>query len=87
VRQSRLESLLETCTSIAIGFVVSLVFWTAVVVPVWHLPVSMGENLQITGAFTVLSVARGYVVRRFFDAQLHRATHSLALRIVRWRKL
>ena len=30
-------------------------------------PVSFGQNLQITGIFTVASIARGYFVRRAFN--------------------
>ena len=65
--QPRRHSLLEQLLNVDSGFVISLAFWTLVVVPVWHLPVQMLENLQITGAFTVLSVARGYVWRRVFN--------------------
>jgi hypothetical protein len=77
---------MEVCLNIAIGFVVSLLFWSFVVVPVWNLPVSMHENVQITLAFTVLAVARGYIVRRFFNAELHRAAHRIAVAVVKWRR-
>lgn len=63
--QSRLHSLLETLASIAIGFVVSLGI-TAVVLPAYGLPVSWGDNVQITAIFTVASIIRGYAVRRVF---------------------
>lgn len=75
MKQSRLESFVESCLNTASGFVVSLTFWTLVVVPVWHLPVSMTQNLIITFWFTVLSVARSYVWRRFFNARIHRGIH------------
>lgn len=75
--QSRLESLVETCINIASGFVVSLVFWTLVIVPVYHLPVSYAQNLEITLLFTVLSVARSYLWRRFFNAGMHRAVRTM----------
>jgi heme/copper-type cytochrome/quinol oxidase subunit 4 len=64
--QSRLASLAETCTSIAIGFAVSVVL-TAVVMPAYGHDVTLGQNLQITAIFTVASVARGYLVRRAFN--------------------
>lgn len=63
--QTRRMSLLETCASIAIGFVVSLVL-TAVVLPWYGHDVTWGQNLQITAIFTVASIARGYWVRRLF---------------------
>ncbi len=65
--QSRRHSLLEQLLNVGSGFAISLAFWSWVVVPVWHLPVQTAENLQITAAFTVLSIARGYVWRRVFD--------------------
>lgn len=65
--QSRTMSAVEQLLNVGSGFVISLVFWTYVVVPVWQLPVKMVENLEITAAFTVLSVARGYVWRRLFN--------------------
>lgn len=66
--QSRLASLLEQCSSVATGFCVSLLLWTLVVVPVWGLPVTAGDNLAITGLFTLASIARGYIFRRVFNA-------------------
>ena len=63
--QSRLHSLIETLSSIAIGFVVSLGI-TAVVLPAYGLPVTWGQNLEITAIFTVASIVRGYAVRRVF---------------------
>jgi len=63
--QSRLSSFAETCLSIAIGFVVSLIL-TALVLPAYGHAVTFGQNLQITGIFTIASIARGYLVRRAF---------------------
>lgn len=63
--QSRIGSLVETCASIAIGFVVSVII-TAVVMPAYGHHVSLGDNLQITAIFTVASIVRGYCVRRWF---------------------
>lgn len=76
MNQTKLESLLEVAVSIAIGFCVSLAFWRYVVVPLFKLPVGTGENLEITALFTVLSVVRSYIMRRFFNAGLHKAIHQ-----------
>lgn len=82
MNQTKLESLLEVCVNIAIGFVVSLLFWTFVVVPVLNIPVTMSQNLGVTISFTVLAIVRGYFVRRFFNAGIHRLVHKLAARLV-----
>lgn len=64
--QSRLSSLAETCISIAIGFLVSLGI-NAVVMPAYGHHISLADNLGMTAIFTVASVARGYLVRRWFN--------------------
>lgn len=65
--QPKLSRLIEQILNVGSGFIVSLLFWVFVVVPVWNLPVNMTENLQITICFTVLSVARGYIWRSLFN--------------------
>jgi len=69
--QSRLESLLESSLNTASGFAVSFAAWRWVVVPLLGLPVDNAQNLIITGFFTVLSVARSYLWRRYFNGRLH----------------
>ena len=63
--QSRKLSMIETVTSISIGFVVSVIL-TAVVLPAYGHPVGISDNLEITAIFTVASILRGYFVRRAF---------------------
>lgn len=63
--QSRTMSLVETCTSIGIGFVVSVII-TAIVMPLYGHDVTFSQNIQITLIFTVASIVRGYLVRRVF---------------------
>lgn len=65
MKQTRIGSLAETLVSIAIGFLVSLVLNAAVLGAYGH-RVSLVDNLQITGIFTVASIIRGYLVRRAF---------------------
>lgn len=69
--QSRLESLVEASLNTASGFVVSLIVWRFVAG--WlGLPIDMGTNLLITGIFTVVSIVRSYIWRRFFNASVHK---------------
>src|SRR5690606_30452860 len=65
--QSRAESLLEASLNTASGFVVSLVVWHFVAAA-YEIPMPLSTNLEITGIFTVVSVARSYAWRRFFNA-------------------
>ncbi len=64
--QSRRASLLEVCANTASGFIVSLIVWRFVAA--WKgYPMGVGENLQITGIFTVVSIARSYFWRRLMN--------------------
>jgi hypothetical protein len=65
--QSRVGSFIEQVLNIGSGFFLSLLLWSFVIVPIWELDVSMDDNLVITGVFTMVSVVRGYLWRRFFN--------------------
>lgn len=64
--QSRLSSLIESFTNIAIGLLINT---TAqhVLFPLWDIHISVSENLQIAMAFTVISLIRSYTIRRWFN--------------------
>ena len=64
--QSKKMSLLETCASTAIGYVVAILA-QVLVFPLFSLTVSLSQNLAIGAIFTVVSIARGYCVRRLFN--------------------
>ena len=74
--QTRISSLVEAVINTAIGFVISLAL-TAIVLPAYGHQVSLSENLQITAIFTVASIARSYILRRWFNARIHRAAVHL----------
>jgi len=83
MKQTRLESLIEANANTFIGFFVSLVFWSVAIVPIYHFKISMFQNIQITLLFTIISIIRGYTVRRFFNAGLHKFAHNLALKLIK----
>lgn len=64
--QSRRHSLIETIAGVAVGFVVS-VLASLVVYPAFGHSFTLGQNVGITIIFTVLSIVRGYCVRRLFN--------------------
>lgn len=68
MKQSRIDSLMEAVTNTSIGFLVSLVTWI-IVADAMSIPLTWGENLLITGIFTVVSVARSYLLRRAFNGR------------------
>ena len=83
MNQSRIESMIETILNVGSGFVLSLVFWIWVIMPYFHLELRFMQNVGLTCAFTVLSVVRGYIWRRVFNAQVHRRVHTY---VSKWRK-
>ncbi len=64
--QSRLHSAIESVTNVAIGYGVALA-GQIVVFPLVGVEASMSQNLVIGAAFTAISLARSYVVRRVFN--------------------
>jgi len=69
VNQTRLASLAEATINTAIGFVMSVLL-SAVVYPLFGFQVTLAQNLAITAIFTIASIARGYAVRRWFNARI-----------------
>jgi hypothetical protein len=71
MKQSRFASFLESVTSTAIGFVVSMLI-LEIVNRLWGLALGLDDNVAITSIFTAASVLRSYWVRRFFNWLHHR---------------
>lgn len=64
--QSKKSSAREALMNIAIGYFVS--FWSnAMILPTFGHPVTLMQNMQMGLIFTVISIARGYLVRRYFN--------------------
>lgn len=61
--QSRKHSAIEAVAGVAVGFGVSLAA-APIVYPLFGHTFTLTENVGITIVFTVLSLVRGYVVRR-----------------------
>mgnify|MGYP003645157172 FL=1 len=83
MNQSKVESFIEVCMNTVLSFAVSYTAWPFVAA-LYGIPYVTTQALGITAIFTVLSIARGYVVRRWFNNGIHQASKSLAGRVVRW---
>lgn len=64
--QSKLESMVETAVSIAIGFVVAFSA-NLVILPLFGFYPDFWANFWLTVFFTVVSIIRSYFVRRLFN--------------------
>lgn len=70
--QTRIGSLVEACINTAIGFLVTLVL-TPIVYPLFGHAFTLVQNIGITAVFTVVSILRGYAVRRWFAGRIRAA--------------
>lgn len=75
--QSKFSSLIEACINTAIGFLTTLVL-APIVYPIFGHAFTLAQNLGITAIFTVVSILRGYAVRRWFNARIKRLAALIA---------
>lgn len=64
--QSRFHSLLEAVASVAVGFLISVTV-QIILMRAYGLPHDVRRDVEITLVFTVVSIARGYCMRRLFN--------------------
>lgn len=64
--QTKRHSIIESITNTTVGFIISLLV-QMVVYPVMGIKVTISENLIITVVFTIVSILRGYALRRLFN--------------------
>jgi hypothetical protein len=64
--QSRIESAIESAANIAVGYGVALAS-QLLIFPMFGIHVPLSSNLAIGAWFTVISLVRSYVLRRWFN--------------------
>lgn len=64
--QSRKMSFVEAVANIAIGYGVAIAA-QRVIFPLFGIHISLRDDLLIGACFTVVSLARSYLLRRFFN--------------------
>ena len=79
IKQSKLESLIESSVNTFSGWFISFLLWSFIVGPLFDIDTSIIENMLITAIFTVVSIGRSYFWRRFFANGIH-------IVIVKWVK-
>jgi hypothetical protein len=77
MRQTRLGSLIEVSINILIGFWINFVA-NLVVLPLFGLNVTIADNFLIGFIYTFISVARSYIVRRWFEKKIQQAAQRIA---------
>jgi hypothetical protein len=64
--QSRLGSLLESIANIAVGYGVAVAS-QLLIFPLFGIHIPLSDNLLIGVWFTIISLARSYAIRRWFN--------------------
>jgi len=64
--QTKRHSFIESLTNVAIGYGVALLS-QLLIFPLYGIHISLGDNIAIGAWFTVISIARSYVLRRWFN--------------------
>lgn len=66
--QSKKESFIETLTSVFVGWLIGVIL-NMLVLPLFDYNITVVDSLWVSLIFTVVSVIRGYVIRRFFNSK------------------
>lgn len=74
--QTRLSSFVESMMNVAIGYGVAIAS-QIVIFPMFGIHVGLKTNLWIGVWFTGVSLIRSYVIRRWFNARLHKLAMKL----------
>lgn len=68
MNQSKLNSFIESCTNVAIGFGFNFIA-NMFIMPLVGFNITVTQNLLLGFWFTVISIIRSYLVRRYFNTK------------------
>jgi high-affinity Fe2+/Pb2+ permease len=66
MEQKKKHSFIEAVAGTTIGLLTSFLI-QVVIYPLLNIEVSIGQNIIITAVFFIVSIGRGYLVRRLFN--------------------
>jgi hypothetical protein len=78
--QTRFGSLIEAIINVIIGFAINFTA-NMFIFPLFGFHITPGANFALGLIYTVISVARSYCVRRWFNAKLQRMATAVAATI------
>ena len=73
--QSKLQSLWESFINILIGYLVALAS-QLLVFPLFDINIPFTDNLLIGLYFTIISLARSYIIRRYFNKKVSNSNNK-----------
>ena len=74
MKQSRFMSLVEAVANVIVGYGVAVVT-QILIFPLFGLHTTLAQNLKMGAVFTMVSIARSYILRRLFE-RIRAANHS-----------
>lgn len=74
--QSRKGSFIEACINVLIGFWINF-FANLVILPMVGFHITVSQNLYIGLLYTLVSVARSYAIRRWFNRYIVNAAKKI----------
>lgn len=74
--QTRLSSFIEALMNVAIGFSINYIA-NLLIFPLFDMHISLLDNLWMGMIYTIISIVRSYVIRRWFNAKIHNAAMKL----------
>jgi len=75
MKQARIDSFMEQVFNVSTGFLLSALVWKLVVLTmITEAWINIDDTLLITGIFSIVSLARGFLVRRLFNGKKPWAT-------------
>lgn len=77
MNQTKLGSLIEACINVVIGFSINYCA-NLLIFPLFGFSITPTANLLMGAIYTAISIARSYVIRRWFNARLQAAAQRLA---------
>jgi hypothetical protein len=81
MNQTKLESLAEVIINVVIGWIIGLAT-QLLVFPIFGIHISLGDQFWISVVFTVVSIARSYIIRRWFNAGIHKIAVNFIRKLV-----
>ncbi|TDQ30213.1 DUF7220 family protein [Tenacibaculum caenipelagi] len=64
--QTKKQSLIESLINVSIGFIITIISLN-IIFPILGIKSNPEKNIVLTIYFTILSIIRNYIIRRFFN--------------------
>jgi len=74
--QTRLGSFIEACINIVIGFVINFCM-NLLILPLFGFHITLLDNFYMGLLYTIVSIVRSYVIRRWFNNMIHNTAVKL----------